>query len=389
MMKPCGLLLAQGGVEAEQVKEALDEQGGPSWDHTVFRLLAEVDVGSLVLGNPTAGQGTGISLASTGWWFRHADDFAARLATLSGQDILALFSAEGVSGYHLARPDGSAARKLIADAEDGWFDGAKLLIDEDLEGRSHSSLGDIAFEVHGDDPVGADLPGMFSFGLVDPGDLDVLVRFRGAALEAGCQWRPAADRDPNEAVPTSMRGLLLASAVRLTGPPRWARATRAHAIRRAERVMRGDGWLCLVPQIDGELCAYGTAVRILQLAPMTDGSAIGLLHPRAAVKVGKVEGSIVEVEVIEARSASDSEDLARHVQRALDLLPQLSREIEFDTEDLVSSSDPAQLLGWQLVFSADQCQRYLAEGDAALRMGVLVEALEGAVGQDPGSVGTE
>jgi len=389
MMRPCGLLLTQGDVEAEQVKEALDGQGGPAWDHTVFRLLADVDVRSLVLGQPTGGQGTGISLASTGWWFRHADDFATRLAALSGQDVLALFSAEGVSGYHLARPDGKFERKISAGSEEGWFEGAGLLLDEDFSGQQHSPLGDIAFEVHGDDPVGADLPGMFNFGLADQSELEMLVQFRGAALQAGCQWKPAPARDPEESIPSSMRGLLLASAVRLPGPPRWARATRAHAIRRAEKVLRDDGWLCLVPQIDGKLCSYGTAVRILQLAPMADGSAIGLLHPRAAVKIVSVDGSTVSIELIEASPAADGPDLTLHVERALELLPQLKSPVAFDADLLKSSTDPAQLLGWQLVLSPDQCQRYLADADTAVRMGVLVEALQDAVDPDSGQAEDE
>ncbi len=389
MMRPCGLLLAQGGVQAEQVKEALDEQGGPAWDHTVFRLLSDVDVRSLVLGQPQGGEGTGISLASTGWWFRHADDFANRLAELSGQEILALFAAEGVSGYHLARPGGNFERKVSLGSAEAWLEGAELLLDEELKEETPSPLATIAFEVHGGDPVGADLPGMFNFGLVDDSELDTLVQFRGAALEAGCQWKPAPDRDSKEPVPSSMRGVLLASAVRLPGPPRWARATRAHVIRRAERVLREDGWLCLVPQVAGEACPYGTAVRLLQLAPMSDGSAIGLMHPRAAVKVTHVEGSTVSVEVIESSPVSDTAGLATQVERALELLPQQPRQVQVDPGLLRGSDDPAQLLGWQIVLSADQCQRYLANGDAGSRMAVLIDAMEHAPASDLTRAGAE
>jgi hypothetical protein len=389
MNTPCGLLLARGGVQAEQVKEALDRQGGPAWDHTVFRLLAEVDVASLVLGEPHKGPGTGISLASSGWWFRHADDFAQRLAELSGQEILALVSGRGLSGFHLARPDGSHERKLSGDTEELWFEGARLFLGEELQGRAHPSLGEIAFEVHGDDPVGAQLPGLFNFGLSDETEHSLLLRFRGAALQAGYQWKPGEERDPEEAVPSSMRGLLLESAVRLPGPPRWARATRAHAIRRAEKVLREDGWLCLVPQINGELCSYGTAVRILQLAPMADGSALGLLHPRAAVKVNSVEGSTISLEVIEEAPAADAELLARHVTRALELLPRVNFDVEFDAEELCASSNPAPLLAWQLDLSPEQCQRYLADGDAAARMGVLVEVLEESVERNEATVAPE
>jgi len=381
MTMPCGLLLARGAVQAEQVKEALDRQGGPAWDHTVFRLLAEVDVRSLVLGSPERGLGTGISLASSGWWFRHADDFANRLAVLSGQEVVALVSAEGLSGFHLARPDGTHERKLSAETVDAWFEGAGLLLGDELGDREHPTLRDVAFQVHGDDPVGSELTGMFNFSPVGDHEDELLLGFRGAALEAGCQWKPGTARDPGEPVPESMRGLVLASAVRLPGPPRWARATRAHAIRRAEKVLREDGWLCLVPQIDGDLCTFGTAVRILQLAPLADGSALGLLHPRAAVKVGEVNGSRVSLEVVEETPAGDPATLNKHRERALDLLPNLGLEVDFDPEELAVSEDPARLLGWQLILSAEQCQRYLSDGDAAARMAVLAEVLD-EVGSD-------
>jgi len=375
-MRPCGLLLAQGVVPAEQVKEALDEQGGPAWDHTVFRLLSDVDVRSLVLGRPQGGAGTGISLASTGWWFRHADDFANRLAELSGQEVLAVFSAKGVSGYHLARPGGNFERKMSVGPSESWLRGAELLLDEELTQETPSPLASIAFEVHGGDPVGADLPGMFNFGLVEESELDTLVKFRGAALEAGCQWKPVPDRDSEEPVPSSMRGVLLASAVRLPGPPRWARATRAHVIRRAERVLREDGWLCLVPQVAGQASTYGTAVRLLQLAPMSDGSAIGLMHPRAAVKITHVEGSTVSVEVVEPTPTTDTSGLEAQVELALELLSKQRNSVQVDAELLRRSDDPAQLLGWQIVLSADQCQRYLSDGDASSRMAVLIDAMK-------------
>lgn len=389
MMRPCGLLLARGGVQAEQVKEALDDQGGPAWDHTVFRLLSAVDVRSLVLGQPQAGEGTALSLASSGWWFRHADDFANRLAALSGQEVLAVFAAGGVSGYHLARPDGNFDRKISVGPTEDWIEGAGLLLGEDLKKETVSSLETIAFEVHGGDPVGADLPGMFNFGQVEDSELDSVVQFRGAALEAGCQWKPSPDRDSNEPVPSSMRGVLLASAVRLPGPPRWARATRAHVIRRAERVLREDGWLCLVPEVDGKSCTYGTAVRLLQLAPMSDGSAIGLMHPRAAVKITRVEGSTVSVEVIEPSPALDPAELADQVERALELLPQQVRPVEIDADLLRGSADPAQLLGWQIVLSADQCQGYLAAGDIGSRMAVLIAAMDDAAADAPTGAGGE
>jgi hypothetical protein len=122
---------------------------------------------------------------------------------------------------------------------------------------------------------------------------------------------------------------------------------------------------------------------------MADGSAIGLIHPRAAVKITDVEGSTVSVEVVEPSATSDAAGLATQVERALELLPRQERGVQVDADLLRSSDDPAQLLGWQLVLSAEQCQRYLADGDAGSRMAVLIDALEDAPASDPARAGAE
>jgi hypothetical protein len=122
---------------------------------------------------------------------------------------------------------------------------------------------------------------------------------------------------------------------------------------------------------------------------MADGSALGLLHPRAAVKINSVEGSTISLEVIEEVPAADGALLARHVERAIELLPIVNRDVEFDADALLTSSNPALLLGWQLNLSPEQCQRYLEDGDAAARMGVLVEVLEQAAERIEATVAPE
>ncbi|MEE2829321.1 MAG: hypothetical protein VX498_09045, partial [Myxococcota bacterium] len=348
MTRPCGLLLVAGSLEPDQVTEVLNEQGGPAWDRTVFRLLAGVDVRALVEGSPREGTGTALSLASSGGWFRHADDFANRLAAASGQPVLAAIESAQVSGYHLAQPAGEVQRRLTLGESRSWLEGVGLLLGEDLGSESPSPLSTVAREVHGDDPQGVELPGMFNFDVAEDDEWDAIVRLRGEALQDGCPWRPDRARDPQDEVPKEMRGLQLASAVRLPGPPRWARATRAEAIRRAEGVVRGDGWLCLIPSLDGTLAPNGTAVRILQLAPLSDGSALGVLHPRAAVRVLGLAGTTVSVEVIEEQSADDQEKMAHDVERAIEILGDLERAVDWSPEELRTSGDPARLLGWQL-----------------------------------------
>ena len=168
------------------------------------------------------------------------DEFADRLSKLSGSDVLALVSADEVSGYHLARPGGAPLRELIPGDRFGWFAGASELLGEDLSEQTAPDLTAVAFEVHGDHPVGADLPGLFNLALTEDSELPALTELRGAALSAGCAWRPLTERDPDEPVPDSMRGLILASAVRLPGPPRWARATRASSSLRSACASAGD-----------------------------------------------------------------------------------------------------------------------------------------------------
>ncbi len=297
-MTATGLLLAAGELTPEQVTEALHEQGGPAWDKTVFRLLTGVDVAALAAGTPGKGEGTAVSLASSGWWLRNLDDVAARLAAEAGCDVLAVFAcdAPALSGWHVARADGTSSRGV--GEEHAWAAGVGALTGADAP-IAPADLTDVAAFVHGDDPKGADLPGLFCFGLdADrPEEWVALLEVRGAVLEAGTRWRPGVDRDPDESPPARMHSVRVRREVPQPGPPRWARAIRAMAIRAAEEAARGDGWICLIPEKE-ESGEQPTAVRVLQLAPLADGSAMAVLHPRCGVRVLDVEDGMAAVEPV-------------------------------------------------------------------------------------------
>ena len=58
MPHPTGLLMTAAAVTPELVSRALNEQGGPEWDETVFQMLTGVDLRGLTLGKPAAGKGS-------------------------------------------------------------------------------------------------------------------------------------------------------------------------------------------------------------------------------------------------------------------------------------------------------------------------------------------
>ncbi len=168
---------------------------------------------------------------------------------------------------------------------------------------------------------------------------------------------------------------MLQTAVRLPGPPRWAGATRAVAIRTAEEAVRADGWVCLVPGVDGAAAVYGTAVRILQLAPLADGSALGVLHPLVAVRVGGIRSGVASVDVIPPGQTRDADELQAVLGLVVDGLRRLKLSVQCTERELRMSEDPAAMLGWQLVLPAETCQAYLAARDPTARLRALADYL--------------
>lgn len=378
VIESTGLLLCSGELSPDDVANSLHDQGGPAWDRTVFRLLSGVDVGALAAVRPQAGGGTAVSVASSGWWLRSLDDVAERLAKRSGRPVLAVFESVDppASGWHLARPNEQPIRVVETGGLGGWRGGVSALTGDDpgTVGR----LAHIALAVHGEAPDGSDLPGLFNLSL-RPEQRDewlALLDVRGSALVRGCEWRPL-DRPPvADEPPLRMRSVLMQSAVRLPGPPRWARATRAIAIRAAEAAVRGDGWICLVPTLGGEPAVYGTAVQVLQVAPLGDGSSMGVLHPRFAVRVGGVEGDFASVDILYPGSRSSSADeLHAQLSLVLDRLRARRIDLGISEVELRTSSDPAAMLAWRLRLDADACQSYLAARTSVARLAVLADAL--------------
>ena len=378
MSKPTGLLLSPGAIAPDVVSHALNEQGGPAWDETVFRLLSGVDVRSLVEGDPRAGEGTAISVASSGWWLRPLDELAVRLAIETRQPVLALVEYPGVgAAYHLAQPGDEPVRRVRLGTDRLWAEGVALLTGgKSLAEADVVALEDAARHVHGDDPAGAQLPSMVIFAFLPErrAEWPAVLDLRGQTLQAGVLWKPAAGRDADEDPPLKMRAILLETAVRLPGPPRWARAHRAHAIETAQQVVDDDGWLCLGPQVDGEHAEFGAAVRILQLAPLRDGSVVGVLHPVASVRIEGVADGVATVDPVPQGPAADAEAFEAARKQLVELLA--GREgVRWSAEEIHASPDPASLIAWQVRLSPEDCQRYLAAREPVARLEALAAAL--------------
>jgi hypothetical protein len=363
-------------LNTDHIADALHDQGGPSWDKTVFRLLTGVDVAGLAAGAPTAGTGTAVSLASSGWWLRNLDDVAARLAARSGVSVLAVFEClrPAISGWHIAHPDGTSERRVAGELGE-W--GAGVVRLTGAAPFTCERLAEVAHLVHGDDPKGADLPGLFNFTADSdqPDEWVNLLEVRGACLAEGLLWRPGQARDPTDEVPDTMRIVLLRSRVRLPGPPRWARAVRAAAIRTAEEAARSDGWLCLVPEQGENQDVYATAVRLLQLAPLADGSSMGVLHPRCAVRVGPVEEGAATIEVVVQEEGTAQADHKEVLGLVLDRLRTVHPELAFNEQELIDDPDPAVHIAWRLEFDPLTAQEYLATRHPAARLRVLADLL--------------
>jgi hypothetical protein len=384
MPHPTGLLMTSAPLTPESVSRALDDQGGPEWDETVFQMLTGVDLEGLAGGKPVAGQGTAIAFASSGWWVRCVDELADRLAEEAGGPVLAVFEAPDAraSGYHLARP-GTAPDRDVATAGPRepntlWGTGlAKLLGTQTVQVTG--SLADVARAVHHDAPSGSALPGMFNFSLgsASAEERRVLGEVHGTSLVGGYEWRPGARRDPAEALPSRMRVIALSGPPRLPGPARWAKADRPDAIAVAQAVMEDDGWVCLVPKVGEVLGIYGAAVQLSQFAPLPrDGRYAGVLHPREAVRIGHFDDEgFAEVTPVRQTGVADGRAFDRALTRLLELLPVKAPEVEFDAEALRADADPARLLAWQLPVSPELSQSYLGSSDPTTRLEVLLAAV--------------
>ncbi len=380
MTNPTGLLLTAHPITADHVSAALAEQGGPAWDRTVYQLLTGVDPRGLVTGKPVAGTGSAVSVASSGWWLRPLDQLADYLAAASGQAVLALTEHPEVAscGYHLATPAGPTRRGVGRERSRGWAEGVAYLVGgEPLRDGDVSPLREVAVQVHGNADSGVGLPAMacFRFLAEHRSEWPALLEQRGGALTLGLPWRSDIPDRTELPLPSSMRVISLETPVRLPGPPRWARAIRPEAINTARTVVEGDGWVCLVPTADGELADYGAAVRVLQFAPLADGSWLGVLHPRAAVRVRSMSDGLAQIEAVQEAPANRA-TLGASRLSLVDALQRTRQRVRWSQAELDAASDPAAIIAHQVHLPAEACQRYLAAGDAAERASILAAAIE-------------
>jgi len=380
---PCGILMVQGEVHPEAVARALNEQGGPPWDETAYQMVTGVDLASLVSGRPVAGTGTAVSVASSGWWLRSLDDLADRLAMQVGKPVLAAFESEtaAASGYHLADPKAQARRGMeFADRAASpreWVSGLSSLLDTEIAAADVLPLPQVAREVHHDDPSGAHLPGMFAFrlGPMPSKEWRILTEVRGQGLLSGADWQPTDAPEISDEPPGRLRVIVIQGPVRLPGPPRLATAGRVQAVEAAKEVLDDDGWVCLVPEVNGVVAIYGSAVRVRQLAPVSSRRYLGVIHPLAAVRVGPIRDGYAYVRPVQEEGPPDTELLETRLARMLELLEE-NDWIRWNEDELRAAADPASLLAWQIPVDVARSQQYLGGGDPVVRLEVLISALE-------------
>jgi hypothetical protein len=376
MTRPLGLLFAAETLDPALVKEVLDSQDAPAWDHTVFQVLREVDLPSLIAGEPTRGRGTAVALSSSGWWFRGLDDIAARLASLSGQPVLAVFehSWGDASGFYLGLPGGDRHVQIFrGPVRRVWAEGISILVGLPLDELAVASLDYVVGVVMGDDSEIGILPPLCVFSLAgySPSEQSVIIDIMGTMLVAGACWKPGSMMRRESPPPSRMRVIALNGPVRLPGPPRWAVANRHDAIVAAYQVMESDGWVCLAPQFSGVLAKHGAAVELLQFAPFKDGRWIGVLHPWRSVRIGSIYDGRAEVEPVPQDGISSQRAFEAALEMVLHRLGDSGLPVRYTEQQLRASPDPAALLAWQLDVSSELGQTYLASRDPTVRLEVL------------------
>ncbi len=381
--------MVRGEVHPEAVARALNEQGGPPWDETAYQMVTGVDLASLVRGAPVAGDGTAVSVASSGWWLRSLDDLADRLAMQVGRPVLAAFEAETAyaSGYHLANPKAEARRGMEFTERDAapreWVTGLSELLDQPLLADDVLPLPDVARDVHQDDPSGTHLPGMFAFrlGPMPSKEWRILTEVRGQGLLSGARWQPTDEAATSDEPPGRLRVIVIQGPVRLPGPPRLATAGRVQAVEAAKEVLEDDGWVCLVPEVNGVVAIYGSAVRVRQLAPVSSRRYLGVIHPLAAVRVGPIRDGYAYVRPVQEEGPPDQELLSDAIGRMVALLRE-NDWVRWSEDELRASADPASLLAWQIPVDVARSQQYLGGGDPVVRLEVLISALEHPIVND-------
>ena len=314
---------------------------------------------------------------------------ARHLARVGNTRVVALFefAACGASGYDLAGAGAAGVRGVSLDDPRLWVEGVNALLGVELVKGQVPSLHQAVATLIGDhDSVLRELPPVFLFRTdwTQAHERVVLCEVRGSALVSGFEWRPGEQRTDNRAMPLRMKVIVLNGPVRLPGPPRWARAVRAEAIATANDVTGGDGWVCLVPEFSGVVAIYGTAVRLLQFAPLADGSWLGILDPISGVRVGRIRGNEAKIKVVEQEESWDEADFQEALSEVLSLAYNSEPPLAFSESELRDHRDPASLLICQIGLSAELGQTYLASADPVSRLEILAAGLQNQpMGPDP------
>lgn len=379
MRGPQAIVLSPGPLDPMIVRRALGEQGGPDFDRTVFRMLRGVDLGGLLHGAPGPGSGTAVVVASSAWWLRPVDDLVDRIVAEAQVPVAALVEGEGIAFLHESRPGVGPERALRDNVEAAW---EMLRTRWSLPTRSEAllPLSAAAVLVHEDAEEGRSLPPLVLIS-ERPGDsesvIEACLTLRGSALVAGRPWSPGAWRAAEGPVPTHLRAIVLAGPVRLPGPARWALARRAEAVEVALQVGADDGWMLLVPEVEGQPAHYGAITCLRQFAPLPRGRWIGVLEPRTAARVLRIDG-----------------DDARHLRAHVDPLPvDLPDGDDLDSaraallrvaegkaparalHDAQDAEDPARSIAWSVPVPLELGLAYLAAETRSDRAHLLSRAL--------------
>jgi len=94
------------------------------------------------------------------------------------------------------------------------------------------------------------------------------------------------------------------------------------------------------------------------------------------VRIGDFdEDGFAHIEKVEQKGISDAQAFDRALSRLIDALPEKAPDAQFDEAELRASSDPAQLIAWQLPVTPELSQSYLGSTEPTTRLEVLLAAL--------------
>lgn len=395
LARPQAILLSNAALEPELISEVLNDQGGPRWDRTSFRLLGGLDLLATARGEPAGGEGTVVAIASTGWWVRPLDMLADALSLRAERPVLAVYEVPELDawGYHLARPGQTPRRDLGFSYGDqslygAWAPALAELAGGEAQADELVPLHELVDLVVGDESFTPGQVSLFAFQPMghDGVERQLLMQLRVYSLVSGLRWREGAKEvDTATPIPEQMHVFVLRGPVRLPGPPRWTLARSAASVAMAQKVIEeSNGWICLVPQVDdhqGEV--YGAAVQVLQVAQLPTGTWGGVIHPRVPVKVSQVRGSWGDIQVVERGPITDEAAYEAALDRLVDGLKLHPDAIRFNEATVRGADEPELEVAWQVTVDEARSQEYFALSDPVARLELLASVLEAGGGHGP------